>query len=90
MPLELEVTHAVPAGEEVGLDGGLVDEVGGGLDELGDGLDGELVDGAGEPGDGLGDDWMRCAAQWTLADLAGHFGAAVTDTRVSFPAAIQA
>ena len=31
-----------------------------------------------------------CAAQWTGADLAGHFGAAATDMRVSFPGVRQA
>lgn len=31
-----------------------------------------------------------CATQWTGADLAGHLGAAATDTRVSFPGVRQA
>jgi hypothetical protein len=55
----------------------------------------------GEPGDGLDDEDGRdsglgddagpdCAAQWNGADLAGHFGAAATDTRASLPDARQA
>jgi hypothetical protein len=44
-----------------------------------------------EPGDGFGDDARPgCAAQWNGIELAGHFGAAATDTRVSLPDARQA
>ena len=48
-----------------------------------------------EPGDalstGLGDGAVPdCPAQWTRADVAGHFGTAASDTRVSFPDARQA
>jgi hypothetical protein len=54
--------------------------------ELGDGLDDEEGRGI-----GLGDDaGPDCATQRTKTDLAGHLGAAATDTRVSFPDARQA
>jgi hypothetical protein len=44
-----------------------------------------------EPGDGFGDDaGPGCAAQWNGIELAGHFGAAAADTRVSLPDARQA
>ena len=66
---------------------GLEDALGAALGgEPGDGLDDEEGRGS-----GLGDDAVPgCAAQWSRADLAGHFGAAATDTRVSLPDARQA
>ena len=97
----LDVTHAHPV--PVGLG---VLELGAGVVGLGVGLVGvsvglvvlELVV-LGlvvlEPGDalstGLGDGAVPdCPAQWTRADVAGHFGTAASDTRVSFPDARQA
>ncbi len=54
--------------------------------EPSDGLDDEDAEGS-----GLGDDaGPGCAAQWNGADLAGHFAAAATETRLSFPDARQA
>jgi hypothetical protein len=55
----------------------------------GDGFEvGPVDDGCGAGlGDAAGPD---CAAHWTGAALAGHFGAAVTEMRVSFPDARQA
>jgi hypothetical protein len=52
--------------------------------ELGDGLEDALGTGPG------GDAGPDCAAQWSRADLAGHFAVAATDTRVSFADARQA
>lgn len=52
---------------------------------------GDRVDDEEESGSGLGDDAMPdCAVQWNGTDLAGHFGAAAIDTRVSFPDVRQA
>ena len=92
----LDVTHAHPV--PVGLG---VLELGAGVVGLGVGLVGvsvglvvlELV--VLELGDalstGLGDGAVPdCPAQWTRADVAGHFGTAASDTRVSFPDARQA
>ena len=92
----LDVTHAHPA--PVGLG---VLELGAGVVGLGVGVGlvvlelvvlGLVVL---EPGDalstGLGDGAVPdCPAQWTRADVAGHFGTAASDTRVSFPDARQA
>ena len=92
----LDVTHAHPA--PVGLG---VLELGAGVVGLGVGVGLvvlelvvlELV--VLELGDalstGLGDGAVPdCPAQWTRADVAGHFGTAASDTRVSFPDARQA
>ena len=81
----------VELGEGDGLVAGLEvvgDGAGGGPEvvvlELGEGLEDALGTGLDVP---AGPD---CPAQWTPADLAAHFGAAASDTRVSFPDARQA
>ena len=85
MPLLADLTHAVPGPDGPG--GEVGDALGSWLgDELDDGLD----DGA-ELGRGSGDDaGPDCTDHWTGTDLAGHFGVAAIDTRVSFPDARQA
>jgi hypothetical protein len=64
LPSGLEVTHAVPAGEEDALEDRLVDGVGDGLDELGDGLDDRLVD-------GVGDVWPEAPGGPVIPTVAG-------------------
>jgi hypothetical protein len=64
LPSGLEVTHAVPAGEEDALEDSLVDGVGDELDELGDGLDDRLVD-------EVGDVWLEASGGPVMFTVAG-------------------
>jgi hypothetical protein len=85
------VTHRGPVPLGGGPEGAAADVLGA---AAGAELDGEL---AGWPDDrvgcgcGLGEDFRpECPVQWTGTECAGHFGAAVVETRVSFPDARQA